>query len=702
MEALDLGKARLSPRRAVVAGSFTTLTYTYTAGHPVDDTGYLKIAFRYAGDFGTPQFHAPTGPNFCSVRTDGDCLPVPRWDPKGHTRPWGAALYVKITRGFLDSGRHLTIVFGDRTGGSPGWQMQTFCERTLEFKSLIDPIATYEFKELPVSPTLRVVPGAPVRAICLAPSQVQVGAPFICRVKSEDRWGNPVGMPRRIPQPAFRSPGIRTIRVKDPRTGLAARSHPIRVTSSPARLTPYWADFHGQSEETIGTNSIDDYYTFARDYAGLDIAAHQGNDFQVTDALWTTINGTARAFYRAGRFVTFPGYEWSGNTPLGGDRNVYYGAEGGKIVHSCHDLLPGKCSAFPVASTATELFERLDGPEPFVFAHVGGRYADLAMHAEGLESAVEIHSAWGTFEWLLDDALTRRYRVGVVANSDGHKGRPGASYPGAGKFGSLGGLTCVLARRLTRRAVLDAVRARHVYATTGARILLDVSVEAGSDHAIMGDLLTTTSDEVGLTVEAAGTAALERIDIVHGTTTVFTQRPYAEADLGRRVKIVWSGAEVKGRARMTEWDGHLTVRGNRIRRFTPINFWNPARAMTAEAPNRLTWQSVTTGGLAGVILELEHAARGTVRVETRQGPVEFPVREAGLEPLVWSFGGLRKQVAVIRLPDRPCTLRMRVQHTISDLRRGDNPVHVRLTQEDGHQAWSSPVYVDRSSTVAAP
>ena len=30
-----------------------------------------------------------------------------------------------------------------------------------------------------------------------------------------------------------------------------------------------------------------------------------------------------------GRFVTIPGYEWSGNTALGGDRNVFYepGAE---------------------------------------------------------------------------------------------------------------------------------------------------------------------------------------------------------------------------------------------------------------------------------------------------------------------------------------------------------------------------------------
>ena len=80
------------------------------------------------------------------------------------------------------------------------------------------------------------------------------------------------------------------------------------------------------------------------------------------------------------------------------------------------------------------------------------------MHDPEIELAVEVHSAWGTFEWLVDDALARGYRVGICANSDGHKGRPGASYPGAGKFGSLGGLTCLLARRLDRKNILEAIR----------------------------------------------------------------------------------------------------------------------------------------------------------------------------------------------------------------------------------------------------
>ena len=71
----------------------------------------------------------------------------------------------------------------------------------------------------------------------------------------------------------------------------------------------------------------------------------------------------------------------------------------------------------------------------------------------------------------------RATRVGVVANSDGHKGRPGASHPGASTFGAYGGLTCVLADSLTREAVFDAIRRRRCYAVTAAqRIHVELTV----------------------------------------------------------------------------------------------------------------------------------------------------------------------------------------------------------------------------------
>ena len=183
------------------------IALTYTAGHPIDDSGYVKIAFRFASDYGTPQFDDPSADNYCSVRTTGDCRIIPRWDPKGNTRPWGCALYLRVTGGYLDRGQKIIVVFGDREGGSRGWRVQTFCEDTFEFKAYVDPIATYEFKELPVSPTLKVVPGKPFRAVCIAPSVVEAGRPFHYRLKVEDKWGNPVKRPRRLRHTGFGKPG---------------------------------------------------------------------------------------------------------------------------------------------------------------------------------------------------------------------------------------------------------------------------------------------------------------------------------------------------------------------------------------------------------------------------------------------------------------------------------------------------------------
>jgi len=700
MQHLDLGRATIELEGAIVAGSLATIVFTYTAGHPIDDSGYVKITFRSVSDSGAPQFDDPAAPNFCTVSTTGNCRIEPRWDPKGHTRPWGRSLFLKVRGGFLNREETIRVVFGDMASGSPGWQTQTFCVEIFEFKTLVDPIATYEFKELPSSPSLRIVPGEPVQAVCLAPSQVKIGQEFTYRLKLEDRWGNPTDKPQAMTHPGWAEAGVQTITAKDEKTSLSARSNPIQILAEDAPLRPYWADFHGQTEETVGSNTIEDYFVFARDYGLLDIVAHQGNDFQVTDAFWAKINQITGRFHKPGAFVTFPGYEWSGNTPLGGDRNIYFEAEGGQITRSCTDLLPGKTSQYKDSPTATDLFQNLamqDSPRAFAFAHVGGRYADISMHDPEIELAVEVHSAWGTFEWLVEDALQRGYRVGICANSDGHKCRPGASYPGASQFGSLGGLTCVLARELTRESIMKALRARHFYATTGNRCLVDVKLVTGDGRcAILGDAIDAGPGTPHLHVQVVSTAPIESVQVRNGLRVVKTLRPYGQDDLGRRVKVVWSGAEVRGRDRMTKWDGGLRVRGNSIVDATPINFWNANQPLEKLSNDQLAWKSVTTGGVTGVILTLAESNAGIIEMDTLQQRVECEIASLGLEPKVWPCGGLHKEIQAYRLPDQQPSCQFSFVLPLTNLRPGDNPIYIRMAQEDGHMAWTSPVYLEKA------
>ena len=205
-------------------------------------------------------------------------------------------------------------------------------------------------------------------------------------------------------------------------------------------------------------------------------------------AFWRELNALTQEFDQPGRFVCIPGYEWSANTAVGGDRNVHYRHEGETIHRSSHAQIADAADIADERSDAhdaRELFEKLKGKDCVVAAHVGGRYADIKFAHDGtLETAVEVHSAWGTFEWILHDAFEKNFRVGIFGNSDGHKGRPGACFPGASFFGSQGGLTCFLAERLDRDAIFESMRRRRHYATTGNRAFVDVAVELASDGEV--------------------------------------------------------------------------------------------------------------------------------------------------------------------------------------------------------------------------
>ena len=204
------------------------------------------------------------------------------------------------------------------------------------------------------------------------------------------------------------------------------------------------------------------------------------------------------------------------------------------------------------------------------------------------------------------------HRVGIVANSDGHKGRPGACYPGASFFGSYGGLTCFIAERLDRDAIFEALRRRRHYATTGNRGILDVAVELADDaevfvrdpglgpsrserarRLLMGDIARVGDDAAELAIDVLASAPIERIDIFDGLELLETVRPYTDADLGARVRMVYEGAEYRGRARTTTWDGTLSIEQNQSLRTSVINSWKYNQGIRRQDSNALAWKAVT-------------------------------------------------------------------------------------------------------------
>src|SRR5439155_18304303 len=92
-------------------------------------------------------------------------------------------------------------------------------------------------------------------------------------------------------------PGDMLIEVLDEAGTVICTSNPLRIAAE-TPLRSYWCDLHGQSEETIGTNSARELIEFARDRAFLDGMSHQGNDFQITSAFWNELNQLTREYNR--------------------------------------------------------------------------------------------------------------------------------------------------------------------------------------------------------------------------------------------------------------------------------------------------------------------------------------------------------------------------------------------------------------------
>jgi hypothetical protein len=138
----------------------------------------------------------------------------------------------------------------------------------------------------------------------------------------------------------------------------------------------------------------------------------------------------------------------------------------------------------------------------------------------------------------------------------------------------------------------------------------------------------------------------------------------------------------------------LKVSGGRIRGARGYRFDYPTEGILDWDGNRVTWQSRTAGDEDGVILDIEGLDGATLSFDT--GPARFSValRQVTGEDWVYAAGGL----------DRRVVLRRVAGHYLRDLGftwadpqvpSGTSAYWVRLLQEDGAVAWSSPIFVTR-------
>ncbi|HAM56523.1 MAG TPA: hypothetical protein DCQ64_14450 [Candidatus Rokubacteria bacterium] len=252
----------------------------------------------------------------------------------------------------------------------------------------------------------------------------------------------------------------------------------------------------------------------------------------------------------------------------------------------------------------------------------------------------------------------------------------------------------MLAESLTREAVFEAIRQRRCYGVTAAQ---RIHVELAVNGLAMG-AEARARGPVTITGRVAGTGALERIDVFRGLEIIRAIAAYAPADFegSARYRIAWAGSRVRGRDRLTRWDGSLELSAGRILDAVPFAMENPEKGIAEQTATRIAWISTTTGDDDGVDITLDAPADAVLRFRTPVIDLDMRLGDlAGGATRTFPAGGIDLRVFMRRLPARGFTRELAIDHTDPAPPPGACAAYwIRATQEDGAQAWTSPVYLD--------
>ncbi len=471
------------------------------------------------------------------------------------------------------------------------------------------------YRLLPELPVVDVVAGPPARLGVVAPATVAAGEQFSVLVRVEDAFGNVsrdfagdvalgVQPPGGISAPApchmtandggtarigpfivaRNAAGPVTVTAAAWEAGISGVSNPIDVVEASSDRI-FFGDLHTHAPRALdpghrphgpfmahGVGTYAEAFRYARDVSGLDcVGVAWFPPPQNIEAIWSVprvddweeYQAIIADFHEPGAFAPLVAIEL--NDPTAGHRVILYPDEGKRVT----------------TSKIEKIWPALEGTGAVVVPHhinvssEGGyqnwRVQDWQRHNPQYQTVLEIAQNRGAFETdapggatliggggaSAQDALALGHRLGFVGGTDSHHAQPGrntCSMAGVDFHDhKTGGLTAVIAPELTREAIIQALRERRCYATTGARIVLDFCIDG---HG-MGEEFTATTSEVAVTARVLGTAEIERLEVVCNGDIVLEQ-----PGIGRVAEIDESLALQGGQTsyyylRVTQTDGHV-------------------------------------------------------------------------------------------------------------------------------------------------
>jgi uncharacterized protein DUF3604 len=529
-------------------------------------TGAALCVVRFNCQFAFElQCDRPTGRDFCTVETGSSArLEL------GVGRDSINLITVGVQAGVWLHGESATVRLGDRRQGSVG--SEVFWSAT-DGRLLVglDREGSGTFRGVHGNPfDFQIVAQAQPRLLrLLGPSVVAADEPFGLHLGVFDRNRNPIqdftgSVELRAPEGIHGLPphytfspsdhgvrifshvhcsdtGVQRIQVSGP--GGTFLSNPILVQRDPTQRV-YWGDVHahGWGDSTMYLMHLrsDKLDPLQRHLQARDLGRHDFScpgamsmDPQLRPETWEAYRQAFAQVDEPGRFIPFLSYEAH---PAAGDRQVIFRAD---------EPTP------PSMRLPMDELDALYGQRDDVLleVHVGGAPPLWDSYRPARERLVEVCSGFGAAEWLLQKALQLGYRPAVCAASDlhlGYLGGPRAVETFRGRFGQkypmrqrdaafgTGPLTAVCASELTRDALWESMTTGRTYATSGARIFLDLAVNGDATATRLG--AEDLNGGLRLTLDCHACAPIRRMALICGKYRLHTWEP-ASLDVHEELKL---------------------------------------------------------------------------------------------------------------------------------------------------------------------
>ena len=343
-------------------------------------------------------------------------------------------------------------------------------------------------------------------------------------------------------------------------------------------LTLFWGDFHDHTDISVcnrrGNPPGHDLFANVRDIERLDFCALTDHGYNFDGPQWAFNGEQTRNNHDPGRFVTFLGEEWtsSKNPPAPGGKMNRYGHHNLIFLDPYHKKF---YDSFDGDISPAELWKELEGTDFICIPHQladwkgkggGNPPTDWSYVDERLQPVAEIFQARQSYEYLgcprqaregapfkgsyLQDAWAKGIIIGVIASPD-HGG-------GSGKVG-------VWAKKLTRASIFEAVRKRHTFGTSGAKMAIFFS----AGEAMMGDKVKREDGPIEFRLKVRAERAVKEMVIFRNNEIVHRVEPgRKEFDLKWTdkepldIELAWYYARIHAEDNELAWSSPIWFAGS--------------------------------------------------------------------------------------------------------------------------------------------